>query len=80
MLAQSERYGARVALFGRKINQAESQLDFIALMRAVADGNMTAREAVKAYHARLAERGIPPLRDFESDDRITEQVLTEGAT
>ena len=29
--------GARVALFGRKINLAESQLDIMRFMRAVAD-------------------------------------------
>ena len=38
LLYQAEKYGARVALFGRKINLAESQLDIVHFMRAVADG------------------------------------------
>ena len=38
LIHQAEKYGARVALFGRKINLAESPLDVVRLMRAVADG------------------------------------------
>ena len=38
LIHQAEKYGARVALFGRKINLAESPLDIVRLMRAVADG------------------------------------------
>ena len=41
LIHQAEKYGARVALFGRKINLAESPLDIVRLMRAVADGAMT---------------------------------------
>jgi hypothetical protein len=79
LLEQSERYGARVALFGRKINQAESQRDFITLMRAIADGNISAKEAVKAYHSKLNELGIKPTRTIEDDNNITEGVLLKGA-
>ena len=35
LLSQAERYGARVALFGRKIHFAESPLDVVAMMREV---------------------------------------------
>ena len=35
LLRQAERHGARVALFGRKIQRAESQLDLVGLMRPV---------------------------------------------
>ena len=38
LIHQAEKYGARVALFGRKINLAELPLDIVRLMRAVADG------------------------------------------
>jgi len=38
LIHQAEKYGARVALFGRKINLAESPLDVVRFMRAVADG------------------------------------------
>ena len=53
LLFQAEKYGARVALFGRKINNAESQLDIVRYMRAVADGEIKPLEAVRAYHGDL---------------------------
>ena len=37
MLWEAKKYGARVALYGRKINNAEHQLSFIQYLRAVAD-------------------------------------------
>ncbi len=38
---QAEKYGARVALFGRKINLAESPLDIVSFMRLVASGEIS---------------------------------------
>jgi hypothetical protein len=75
LIHQAEKYGARVALFGRKINLAESPLDVVRLMRAVADGAMTAPEAVKDYHAALHKQGLKPIRELELDAAITEPVL-----
>jgi hypothetical protein len=75
LIAQAERYGARVALFGRKINLAESPLAMVTLMRAVADGATTPVEAVKAYHGVLQKGGIAPTRDLAVDSEITEVVL-----
>ena len=56
LIHQAEKYGARVALFGRKINLAESPLDMVKFMRAVADGALKPLEAVKAYHDALRIR------------------------
>ncbi|HLJ69704.1 MAG TPA: hypothetical protein VKU03_00190 [Roseiarcus sp.] len=78
LIAQAERYGARVALFGRKINLAESPLAMVTHMRAVADGAMSPSEAVKAYHGALQKAGIRPDRDLASDDLITEAALKTG--
>jgi hypothetical protein len=75
LIHQAEKYGARVALFGRKINLAESPLDVVRLMRAVADGSMTPLEAVKNYHAALAKQGLKPTRDIALDSAVTESVL-----
>jgi len=80
LLNQAEKYGARVALFGRKINLAESQLDIVRYMRLVADGEIVPLEAVRAYHAALKEQGIAPVRSLEDDSKITEAVLKEGAS
>lgn len=75
LLHQAEKYGARVALFGRKINLAEDPLAMVSFMRQVAEGNIAPAEAVKAYHAHLAKSGISPMREIGKDNEITEKVL-----
>ena len=75
LIHQAEKYGARVALFGRKINLAESPLDMVRLMRAVADGALTPLEAVKDYHGAVQQRGLKPMRGLAADSAITESVL-----
>jgi hypothetical protein len=78
LIHQAEKYGARVALFGRKINLAESPLDIVRFMRAVADGHIAPAEAVKAYHDALRKQDIAPHRDLSADNQITEAVLSQG--
>ena len=80
LLYQAEKYGARVALFGRKINLAESQLDIVCFMRAVADGHMRPLEAVRAYHSELKVKNIPAVRPLEDDSKVTEAALSEAAS
>jgi len=75
LLHQGERYGARVALFGRKINLAESPLAIVKLMRAVVDGAVSPEEGVKAYHGELQKAGLKPKRPLAEDSTITEAVL-----
>jgi len=75
LIHQAEQYGARVALFGRKINLAESPLDMVRFMRAVADGELAPKEAVAAYHDVLAKAKIKPARALGADSEITESVL-----
>lgn len=67
LLEEAKRHGARVALFGRKINAAEDQLAFVRILRAVADGDVSAAEGVRAYHGELAKLKIEPLRSLEAD-------------
>lgn len=71
MLWEAKKYGARVALYGRKINNAEDQLLFVRYLRAVADDQIEPAEAVRAYHADLKRRGIRPHRSLEDDLRRT---------
>ena len=78
LLSQAERYGARVALFGRKINLAESPLAMVAMMRRVVEGDIGPAEAVRAYHGELQKAGIEPLRPLEQDGEITEAVLKQA--
>jgi DhnA family fructose-bisphosphate aldolase class Ia len=78
LIHQAQKYGARVALFGRKINLAESPLDIVRLIRAVADGDTSPAEAVKAYHGALDKQGIAATRPLAADSEITEAVLKLG--
>ena len=78
LLHQAEKYGARLALFGRKINLADSPLDIVRFMREVADGTITPDEAVRAYHGALQGQGITPTRSLANDNAVTEAVLKQG--
>ena len=75
LLAESKKYGARAALFGRKINSAEHQLSFIQFLRLIADDQIAPEEAVRAYHGVLGGLGIKPQRALDKD-----MQLTTGAT
>ncbi|MDE0306405.1 MAG: hypothetical protein OXI87_16240 [Albidovulum sp.] len=75
LVRQSEKFGARVALFGRKILFSEDSAETIKLMRAVVQGELNSKEAVKAFHAHLHAEGISPKRSLEEDIQITEAVL-----
>jgi DhnA family fructose-bisphosphate aldolase class Ia len=75
LLAQAERHGARVALFGRKIHLAEEPLEIVGYMRAVVEGELKPEEAVKAYHDGLKKRKIKPTLDLAEDRQITEDAL-----
>ncbi|MDR3495702.1 MAG: hypothetical protein P4L82_13990 [Ancalomicrobiaceae bacterium] len=79
LIAQSSRHGARVALFGRKINFAESPVELLRLLRAVVEGAITPREAVRAYHDHLVSHAIEPDRPFEADVLVTDPLLRDEA-
>ena len=75
LLHRAERHGARVALFGRKIQRAESQLDLVGLLRPVLRGELGPADAVRAYHDALAKAEIAPRRTLEADLEVTDPVL-----
>jgi hypothetical protein len=77
LLRAAERHGARVALFGRKIQRAESQLDLVALMRPVLRGDLTPADAVREYHRLLTGKGLSPTRILDEDLQITEPILRQ---
>jgi hypothetical protein len=80
LLRSAKRHGARVALFGRKINAAEHQLSFVEHLRRVADDEITAAEAVESYHATLSKLRIPPRRSIDHDMLLTTAYLNDGAS
>jgi hypothetical protein len=78
LLSEAKKYGARVALFGRKINNAENQLAFIRFLRLIADGEISAEEAVRAYHGVLQHLGIKPHRSLADDMQLQTNVMSYG--
>src|SRR4030095_3757705 len=82
LIHDAQKYGARVALFGRKINHAEHQLAFIEMLRLITDGKVTPEEAVRAYHGVLQGKGIKPHRTLDDDLKLTNQAMSYdgGAT
>jgi hypothetical protein len=80
LLAEAQKYGARVALFGRKINNAENQLTFIRFLRLIVDRVITPEEAVKAYHGVLRQLGIKPHRSLADDMVLQTNVMSYGGS
>lgn len=80
LLHSAKTYGARVALFGRRINAAEHQLSFVEHLRRVADDEISPAEAVKSYHSALAKLQIPAHRSIDQDLQLTSPYLNYGAS
>ncbi len=79
LLSAAQRNGAWIALFGRKIRLAESPLDMVRCMRAVADGEASPEKAVQQYHEALREHGLLPARELTADLAISEPALMRDA-
>jgi hypothetical protein len=80
LLEEAKRYGARAALFGRKINNSEDQLTFVRYLRAIADGQIAAAEAVRAYHGELQKLGLKPYRPLKDDLELTATASSYAGT
>jgi hypothetical protein len=80
MLADAQKYGAKVALYGRKINNAENQLAFVQFLRLIVDGVIGPVDAVKAYHAVLGKLGIKPKRTLQDDLTLQSAAMSYGVT
>jgi len=78
LIHDAQKYGARVALFGRKINNAEHQLLFIEMLRLITDGTISPQEAVRAYHGGLERRKIKAKLPLEKDLEWTEGQFVSG--
>jgi hypothetical protein len=78
LISEAQKYGAKVALFGRKINNAENQLAFIEMLRRIVDGQISPEEAVRAYHGILQALNIKPYRSLEDDMQETKGITSYG--
>ena len=75
LISEVQKYGARVALFGRKINLSEHPLTFVEMLRRIVDLEITPEEGVKAYHNALKKLGIKPSREIADDMQLTEAAF-----
>ena len=76
LIHEAQKHGARVALFGRKINNAEHQLAFVEMLRLITDGKISPEEAVRAYHGVLQAKKIKPRLALEKDLQPTDQSMS----
>lgn len=76
LIHDAQKHGARVALFGRKINNAEHQLAFIEMLRLITEGKLSPEEAVRAYHSVLEAKKIKPRLPLEKDLALTDQSMS----
>ncbi|QEG33453.1 hypothetical protein [Bythopirellula goksoeyrii] len=73
-LWEAKKSGARVALYGRMINNSEHQLSFIEHLRYLADGQLNdPAEAVRSYHGALHKLDIEPFCSLEEDLQSTKR-------
>ena len=80
LIAEAQKYGARAALFGRKINNAECQLAFVEFLRRIVDGEVSPEEAVRAYHGVLSRLKIAPYRSLADDMQLQTGVMSYGGS
>jgi hypothetical protein len=80
LLEDAKKHGGRAALFGRKINNSEDQLTFVRYLRAIADGQIGAEEAVKAYHGEIQKLGLKPYRALKDDLELTVTASSYAGT
>jgi hypothetical protein len=78
LVAEAQKYGARAALFGRKINGAECQLAFIEFLRRIVESQISPEEAVRAYHGVLAKLGIESHRSLGDDMQLQSGAMSYG--
>lgn len=80
LIHDAQKYGAKVALFGRKINLSEHPLSFIKHLRLITDGDLSPEEAVRSYHGELQAEGISPMRSLKDDLVLTESLKSYSSS
>lgn len=78
LLKQAEHYGARVALFGRKIYYSDDSVIMVRAMRRVIEEGISSEEGTKAYHDELQKAGIQPKKSLVDDIELTDPILNNA--
>ncbi len=79
-VAEAQKYGARAALYGRKINQAECQLAFVQLLRMIVEHQLKPEEAVRVYHGVLEKLKIKPQRSLADDMELRTGTMSYASS
>lgn len=78
-LWEAKKHGARVALYGRMINNSEHQPTFIQHLRWLADDDITdPADAVRSYHSEITKLDLTPYRPLEDDLLETGRAAAYG--
>ena len=75
LIKKASKYGAKVALFGRKINLSEDPISLVRIMRTIVEEDVTSADAVKLYHDRLNKKKLLADRTLKNDLEITDPIL-----
>ena len=75
LIKKASKYGAKVALFGRKINLSEDPISLVEIMRNIVEKDISSSDAVKLYHDRLKKKKLMPDRNLKNDIKITDPIL-----
>lgn len=78
LVKQAEKYGARVALFGRKIFFAEDPVEIVRSMRLMLEEDLAPEEVVKRYHDQLQKSGLRPKQPLDKDLEVTDPACRLG--
>ena len=78
MVKQAERYGARVALFGRRIFFADHSVEIVRTMRHMLEADISSEDATKHYYDCLLKAGITPKLSLKEDLALTDPILQAG--
>jgi hypothetical protein len=75
LIAEAQKYGARAAIFGRRIKDSEDPPTFVKFLDQIVKKKISPERAVEEYHAEIEKAGIEPRRTLKEDSKISSEAL-----
>ena len=75
LISEAQKYGARAAIFGRRIKNSEHPLTFVKFLNSIVRKEISPEKAVEEYHAEIGRLGITPVRNLKDDSKISSSSL-----
>lgn len=75
LVSEAQKYGARAAIFGRRIKNAEDPLFMVKMLREIVNEGLDPLHAVELYHQNLENKGIKPIRSLADDCKLVHPCL-----